>query len=200
MPNRNGAPYDYVPYMKRRHEIPCSLPRNGGQNAAPVSDDQPRNVERNAFNRNSTVERDSVEKPRNSYAADRKSAAGQLYGQETGNSRPLRSSIPTSEPQSRKSSVDQKLDAENCKRDSTGSHRHSTGSFRNSTEGNRNSTEGNRYSTGSNRNSTECNRNSTEGNRNSTEGNRYSTEGNRNSTECNRSSTGSNRVSTESNN
>merc|ERR1712002_1293135 len=172
LPNRNGAPYDYVPYMKGRHEIPCGRPTNAGQNAASVSNDQHTNEEqqRNSYesrkssiknpypvenpkysvssNRNSTVERDSVEKNRNSYAADRMSAAGQLSGQETGNSRPLsrnRSTVenPEHQVESRKSSIDQKIEAENSKRDSTGSNRNSTGSNRNSAGSNRVSTENN---------------------------------------------------------
>jgi len=193
LPNRNGAPYDYVPYMKRRHEIPCGRPTNAGQNASPVSNDQHTNEEqqRNSYesrkssiknpypvenpnysvssNRNSTVERDSVEKNRNSYAADRMSAAGQLSGQETGNSRPLsinRSTVekPEHQVESRKSSVDQKIEAENSKRDSTGSNRNSTGSNRNSAGSNRNSAGSNRNSAGSNRNSEGSNRVSTENN------------------------------------
>jgi len=200
LPNRNGAPYDYVPYMKRRHEIPCGRPQgNVQQNAAPVSNDphpseeQQRNsyesrkssiknpypVENphysHASNRNSTVERNSVEKTRNSYVADRVSAAGQLSGHETGNSRPLsmdKSSIEKTEHQeSRKSSVDQKYHKEDSKRDSTGSNRNSTGSHRNSAGSQRNST-------GSQRNSTGSQRNSTEGQRNSTGSNRVSTENN----------------------
>merc|ERR1712002_947144 len=151
LPNRNGAPYDYVPYMKRRHEIPCGRPvgnmdgsiakQTNNVEAAP--EEQPRNSYESRKSsmkqpypvedlRNSSM-KDSVEKSRNSYVADRKSAVGQLPGKETGNSRPLSVDHSTAENKehenhSRRSSVNQNNHTADSNRNSAGSNRVSTGS------------------------------------------------------------------------
>jgi len=198
LPNRNGAPYDYVPYMKRRHEIPCGRPvgnmdgsiakQTNNVEDAPVSDhqrtseQQPRNSyesrkssikqpypaedlrNSNEYKRSSM--KDSVEKSRNSYVADRVSAVGQLSGKETGNSRPLSIDHTTTE---------NKEQENHSRRSSVNQNNHTTDNNRNSAASNRNSADNNRNSAGSNRVSTGSNRNSADNNRNSAGSNRVST-------------------------